>query len=679
MIANFFNRTLYNKLLLAFIVVGFLPFFIFYLYVIYWGEETITQRLIDEQSIQLQKIVDNVNNHILSLEKELKFISQLDVMDDLISDDIDKRIARLLIQKKEDIALDVSLFVLDNKGTFISSSDKSLLEQHFMYMGKLRNTDKYFVRKNELYICSKIFASFDKAKRLGYLVMQYNLENLNRYLVHREGIHTSIWSKKNAIIIGDKENFSLDLTKDFSSEILQEHLLNYKKLSPPLQEWYVIYAVDKTIALGFLYNLLYVILYIIPIALIIIIVIGIISSKNIIKPLLELTSSAESITKTKDYTTKVMIDSEDEIGRLSYAFNELLGTTNKALVALEEENKLRLKRFIELTEIFNTIIQTKDEDECINTSIQEMQKLTHGQKLNFTKNSLETQNAIALLVDDFENDEKVYFGSIEIDADKMGDTNEEKFYRSIVSMIVLQLERIRLVEKTMQASRAKSAFISNMSHELRTPLNAIIGFTQYILVYEELNEEQNEMIGNIENSAQYLLEMINGILDIAKIEAGKMEAHFDRMDIVSLLQDIYAMLEPLAEQKSLTFQLDTGDMEELSISSDAKLVKQIVINMVSNAIKFTQTGGINISFVQKEQTIEIRIKDTGIGIAKEDLEKLFKDFTQVENVMQKKHKGTGLGLSLSKKLANLLHGDLVLKSEGLGRGSEIVVTLPCIQ
>ncbi len=677
MIANFFNRTLYNKLLLAFIVVGFLPFFIFYLYIIYWGEETITQRLIDEQSIQLQKIVDNVNNHILSLEKELKFISQLDLMDDIISEDIDKRIARLLIQKKEDIALDVSLFVLDNKGNFVSSSDKSLSEQHFIYMDKLSNVDKSFVRENELYLFSKIFASFDKTKRLGYLVMRYNIENLNRYLVHREGIHTTIWSQNGKILIGDQEKFHLDLTKDFSSEILQEHLLNYKKLSSPLQEWYVVYAVDKTIALGFLYNLLYVILYIIPVALIIIIVIGIISSKNIIKPLLGLTSSAEWITKTKDYTTKVMIDSEDEIGRLSYAFNELLDTTNKALIALEEENKLRLKRFIELTEIFNTIIQTKDEDECINTSIQEMQKLTHGQKLRFTKNSLETQNTIALLVDDFENDEKVYFGSIEIDADKMGDTNEEKFYRSIVSMIVLQLERIRLVEKTMQASRAKSAFISNMSHELRTPLNAIIGFTQYILVYEELSEEQNEMIGNIENSAQYLLEMINGILDIAKIEAGKMEAHFDRMDIVSLLQDIYAMLEPLAEQKSLTFQLDTGDMEELFINSDAKLVKQIVINMVSNAIKFTQTGGINISLIQKEQTIEIQIKDTGIGIAKEDLEKLFSDFTQVENVMQKKHKGTGLGLSLSKKLAHLLKGDLVLKSEGLGHGSEIVVALPC--
>ena len=676
MITKFFNRTLYNRLLLAFIVVGFLPFFIFYLYIIYWGEETITQRLMDEQSIELQKIVDNVNNHILSLEKELKFISQLDVMDDLISDDIDKRIARLLIQKREDIALDVSLFVLDDKGSFISSSERSFLEKHFSYMDNLTNGDKYFVRKNKLYIFSKIFASFDKAKGLGYLVMQYNLENLNRYLVHREGIHTSIWNEKSKIFIGDQENFSLDVTKDFSSEILQEHLLNYKKLSQPLEEWYVVYAVDKTIALGFLYDLLHVMLYIIPVALIIIVVIGIISSKNIIRPLLELTSSAESITKTKDYTTKVMIDSEDEIGRLSYAFNELLDTTNKALLTLEEENRLRLKRLIELTEIFNTIIQTKDEDECINTSIQEMQKLTHGQKLNFTKNRLETHNAIALFVDDFENDEKVCFGSIEIDVDKMDDKNEEKFYRSIVSMIVLQLERIRLVEKTMQASRAKSAFISNMSHELRTPLNAIIGFTQYILVYEELNEEQNEMIGNIENSAQYLLEMINGILDIAKIEAGKMEAHLEKMNIVSLLQDIYAMLEPLAEQKALAFHLDTDDAQEIQIKSDAKLLKQIVINMLSNAIKFTQTGGIDISLIQKEQEIEIRIKDTGIGIAKEDLEKLFKDFTQVENVMQKKHKGTGLGLSLSKKLAHLLQGDLILKSEGLGHGSEILVTLP---
>ncbi len=675
MIKSFFNKTLYNKLLLAFIVVGLLPFALFYFYILYWGEAKIIQRIIEEQTITLDKIIYTIDSHLLSLNKELQFISQLDVMDDIVSEDIDKRIARLLEQKKEDIGMDVSLFVVDTTGTKIASSQNYKIESKFHYFSKLITKKRYFIVDKNLYLFSNIFASFDKNKFLGSLVLKYNLENLDHFLIHRKGIHSMIINAKGTIYIGDRQKFTISENKNSYSAILSEHLLTYKRLPNQLNKYYAVYAVDKSIALSFLYDLLYMMLYIVPLALIIIVSVGIISSRKIVQPLLHLTSSAELITQTKDYTQKVNLDSQDEIGRLSYAFNELLDTTNRALESLEQENKLRLKRFIELTEIFSTIIQTKDENECISTSIQEMQKLSGNEKLHFIQTQKTSNNVIALYVDNFENDEKVYLGGIEIDADKMQDENEEKFYRSIVSMIILQLERIRLVEKTMQASRAKSAFISNMSHELRTPLNAIIGFTQFILVYEELKEDQVEMIANIESAAQYLLEMINGILDIAKIEAGKMEIYSEEVNLKKIVQSAYNMLQPLAEDKGLAFHLKMDGYTLQKYKTDPKIFQQIVTNLLSNAIKFTQKGSVNIQLWSKNHQVCISVKDTGIGIKKEDLTKLFGDFTQVENVMQKKHKGTGLGLSLSKKMAIMLGGDIKLNSDGLDKGTEIYFCL----
>jgi len=670
MIKDFFGKTLYNKLLLAFIVVGFLPLALFYFYILYWGEAKITQRIIEEQTLTLDRIIETIDSHLLSLNKELQFISQLDVMDDIVSEDIDKRIARLLLQKKEDIGLDVSLFVVDTRGIKIASSQNYKIGSKFHYFSKLSGGKRYFIVDKYLYLFSNISASFDKSKALGSLILKYNLKNLDHFLIHRKGVHSMIVNSKRTFTIGDREKFTIDTNKNSYSAISAENLLTYKRLSNQLENYYVLYAVDKTIALSFLYNLLYMMLYIVPLALIIIVFVGIVSSRRIVQPLLRLTSSSELITQTKDYTQKVRIDSQDEIGRLSLAFNELLDTTNSALKALEEENRLRLKRFIELTEIFSTIIQTKDENECINTSIEEMQKLSGGEKLHFTQMQNEHDNVIALYVDNFENDEKVYLGSIEIDADKMQDENEEKFYRAIVSMIILQLERIRLVEKTMQASRAKSAFISNMSHELRTPLNAIIGFTQYILVYEELEEEQVEMIANIESAAQYLLEMINGILDIAKIEAGKMEVYPEEVQLKDIVHNVYTMLKPLTDDKGLALHLNMDGYTLESYKTDPKVFQQIVTNLLSNAIKFTQEGSVSIDLWSEKSQVCVRVQDTGIGIDEENLSKLFSDFTQVENVMQKKHKGTGLGLSLSKKMALMLDGDITLKSEGLGYGSE---------
>ena len=159
-------------------------------------------------------------------------------------------------------------------------------------------------------------------------------------------------------------------------------------------------------------------------------------------------------------------------------------------------------------------------------------------------------------------------------------------------MIMLQLDRIGLISRTLAVSQAKSAFISNMSHELRTPLNAIIGFSQFMIAYEDLTEDQQDTVGNIESSAHYLLGMINEILDIAKIEAGKMEAHKESVNLQEITQNSYNMLKPLADEKNLDFKLVTEKFSQNLVYTDAKMFQQIITNLLSNALKFTEKGSI---------------------------------------------------------------------------------------
>ncbi|MDO8453583.1 MAG: ATP-binding protein, partial [Sulfurimonas sp.] len=628
------------------------------------------RKIVVEQFDRTEAVKKLVNSHLASLEKEVNFLSSLDLMDDFLAEDIDKRISRLLIQKSDDLNLNLTLMAVNMEATVIASSSKSDMVNKFD-LSKLTNKHGEYIEGKKLYIYSNVSASFDEKKQLGFLVLEYHLDNLDMYLTHKNSIHSYIVNSVNTLTIGENLSLNLNFSKDENSVINTEHVIVYKKLSSIMSDWNIVYAVDKSVALAFLYDFIRFMLYISVVIFVLIIYVSVRYSKGIVKPIEELTAITDEITNTQNYSVELHVNSKDEIAILTHSFNEMIKTTSSALDKLEEENKLRLKRFIQLIEIFNTIIQTKSEDECIETSMKQIKILTNKSDLYFNKEKSHhvDKEYIALFVTDFEKNEKLYFGSIELGLDNFEDKNEKDFYNSIASMITLQLDRIRLIDRTMSASRAKSAFISNMSHELRTPLNAIIGFTQYMIAYEELGDDQLDTMGNIESSAHYLLNMINEILDIAKIEAGKMEAHIEDVNILELLQSSHAMLQPLAKDKNINFDFIAENFENKHYKTDPKMFKQIVINLISNAIKFTQEGLVTLELYNNANTLFVSVKDSGIGISKEDMKQLFNDFTQVENVMQKQHKGTGLGLSLSKKMANILGGDVALHSEGIGHGT----------
>jgi PAS domain S-box-containing protein len=257
----------------------------------------------------------------------------------------------------------------------------------------------------------------------------------------------------------------------------------------------------------------------------------------------------------------------------------------------------------------------------------------------------------------------------------------------LVSSAIRDVTERKLIERSLQeknlalenANISKDRFLAGMSHELRTPLNAIIGFTGTLLMKlpGPLTVDQDKQLKTIQTSARHLLSLINDLLDLAKIESGKMAHNVEPVVCQSVLRDLAETLRPQAEQKGLSFQLALP-AEDIEIQTDRRALSQILINLLNNAIKFTVKGEVQLRLLpprEGQRAAEIEVEDSGLGIRQEDQDKLFQAFSQVDNTSTRRFEGTGLGLYLSQKLANMIGGRLSLKSE-YGKGSIFTLTLP---
>jgi signal transduction histidine kinase len=279
-----------------------------------------------------------------------------------------------------------------------------------------------------------------------------------------------------------------------------------------------------------------------------------------------------------------------------------------------------------------------------------------------------------------------------------GDEFEElshAFNRMLHNLVAMQQELRdvnvdldRKVDELAQANmalfemnRLKSDFLATMSHELRTPLNSIIGFSEVLAGTEQLNERQRRYASNIQSSGKMLLGMINDILDLAKIESGKMEVRTEDFSIRDVCEALTSLARPIAERKNIDLELRLDEAIPLLRQDPGKL-RQILYNLLSNAIKFTPEGGrVSLRVRTEGRFVVIDVADTGIGIAEEDREKIFEKFRQAggpgqeDGVLTREHQGTGLGLSIVRELTKLLGGDVHLESHP-GQGSTFTIRLP---
>ena len=262
--------------------------------------------------------------------------------------------------------------------------------------------------------------------------------------------------------------------------------------------------------------------------------------------------------------------------------------------------------------------------------------------------------------------------------------SEKRLMATVADVSASQQRLAELAEKyaaektrAEEASQAKSKFLANMSHELRTPLNAIIGFSEIMesAMFGPLGAEKyNEYCTDIRSSGQYLLDVINDILDMAKIEAGRIRLDIEELDLDALLAEAIRVVSARAQDKQL--ELVAKISPELGLRADRRALKQIMLNLLSNAVKFTSAGGrVTVRGRAADSCIVLAIADTGIGIDKESLARLGRPFEQVESQLTKSHHGSGLGLAIAKSLVELHGGRMRIRST-LGKGTLVVVRMP---
>ena len=248
-------------------------------------------------------------------------------------------------------------------------------------------------------------------------------------------------------------------------------------------------------------------------------------------------------------------------------------------------------------------------------------------------------------------------------------------YRDRIDYVKTEELKI-LREQAQNASKAKSDFLANMSHELRTPLNAILGYSEMLM--EEAEDDELETyaadLAKIQSSGEHLLTLINDILDLSKIEAGKMDLHIEEFEFEKHLIQIESTGKPLVEKNGNKFILE-NNVSVKKLKNDQTKLRQILFNMLSNAAKFTKEGTVTLSINTIEKDIKFAVTDTGIGMNEEQLGKVFDEFTQAEASTAKDYGGTGLGLPISKKMTEMMGGKMEVESEE-GKGTTFSITIP---
>ncbi len=601
---------------------------------------------------QLLRQKQQLEHHMNALAKETRFLASLEVMDDLIGKDIDKRIATLLQRRAKDLGEGIILVARAN-GKFVAASKKGFITT-LTAQKNPKLSQKY------LYFYAPVFASFDKTKKIGSVVMLYPLRNLTT--LHADAPQKSLW-------ITPPVPHPL-----FAKTTPAESIVVTEQLGGILQGWRLHLAYDKKSALMTLRHVQTILLTTFIFAILLLAGVMIILSRKLTQPLKELTETVQEITRTQDFTTRVTVTSKDEIATLSRSFNALIARTQSLIDTIRKQTSLHRDQLIRLIAFFNALIEAKTHEETIDTSLKHIGSFFGATHVDFIQKSTRSNGEATIPVSyyHYKRHQEIRLGTIVMECPS-GQTTDRELFTSLARMIRLQLEHIQLLRDTEEALEAKSTFLSTMSHELRTPLGSILNLTQHLTLSPDIDEEGRHMLGAIETSAQHLLAMINNILQLSRLESNSIIVLKEPVDLKEICEEITEIMEPLAADKGIDLITDI-DIPQREITTDPNLLKQVMINLLSNAVKFTEKGAIEVSLHAEGQHYIFRVLDSGIGIEKSRQKHLFQLFYQAHNDAKKMHNSSGLGLALSQKVAKLLGGKITIFSDGINKGTTATFT-----
>lgn len=664
------KKSIRLKFTITILIVSLIPFLLSVFLSLKQGKEKLLENVYSNLENQISLLINLINTDLTNVKNQVNLWSKFQVLDDILVDDVDKRVQSFIDNIHKNSGLKGIIFCVNKNGKTIASTRKDLInkvfpvsyfKENFTDLHKPKYLNKYFLK-----FSYPIYASFDNHKLIGYFVFLYDTDNLLKYISNTDKEFNIIFNKDKTYFIGQSVDIFNKLDKDKGFTSIYGYVIAYKKIKNSIfkDNWYMLSAVDENFLFKPIYSLNKIFLIIGISGILLIIGTTFYLVRKMVNPIENLTEFVKNITVKKDYSKTITIKSNDEIQLLADAFNHMIGEINKAFKSLEKESLERLRLFLKLTETFNSITKAEKPEDVFEIVDQQLKDFPHIKEIGFSITKI--KDALNVKIKTEEINGYLYF---RIEENRFS-SEEERFLKSISTFVNLWLERIELMKKATESSKAKSAFIANMSHELRTPLNSIIGFAQFFQMADDIPEEYKELAKNIEISGRHLLDLINDILDFSKAEAGKIEVNKINTNIASVIYDAVNIVKPMADEKNL--YIKTRLNEDITFSTDIKMFRQILLNLLSNAVKFTEEGGITIKVKKICGKLFVSVKDTGIGIEKENLKKLFQDFSQLENPMQKKYKGTGLGLSITKKYVELLGGKIKVYSKGKGKGTEFI-------
>ena len=374
---------------------------------------------------------------------------------------------------------------------------------------------------------------------------------------------------------------------------------------------------------------------------------AVVLSNRYLRPVIELTEAAQKVASGSLETVSVKVTTRDEIQDLSHSFEVMTDKLRISRDEIERQNRLLEYRVQERT---RQLMETIWELEEIRANLEQL-------VLDRTKGLEQSRTEL-----------KAWAGTL-----------EEKVHEKTQELRDLNENLVASFQKLKEVDHLKDEFLANMSHELRTPLNSIIGFSGMLMQdpHGRLGVEAKEDLQIIYQNGRSLLGLIDSILDLSKIEAGKMELLLEEVDPVLLLDEVKAMAVGLIKGRPITldYQRPAG---EIRVMGDADRLRQVFTNLAGNAVKFTESGRVRISAAQEGKVFRVRIEDTGIGMNEAELGRLFVPFQQVDGSITRRFGGTGLGLAISQRFMNLMAGRITASSRK-GAGSVFEVEMPVVQ